>query len=182
MIRLTLKAEPAWLELPAGVRVHVRPLTTALAEAARFDAMRRCADAQREAKAAADAGMPLDAVGFTHGNYSAVVGSGEAHEIEALARFGVMAWEGLADGDGEALPVNEAATRALADHPVLGPAFRNAYRDAYGIQALDAEKNGSGRSLNGGGKAAPATVTDAKAAHATIPDGPPGAVETAPAS
>ena len=35
MIRLTIPKEPYWIHLPHGVRVFVRPLTTAVYEAAR---------------------------------------------------------------------------------------------------------------------------------------------------
>lgn len=37
MIRLDLKCEPHWLDLGPGVRVHVRPCTTALTMAARAE-------------------------------------------------------------------------------------------------------------------------------------------------
>jgi hypothetical protein len=40
MIRLDLKREPYWLDLGHGVRLHVRPCTTALMMAARAEAQR----------------------------------------------------------------------------------------------------------------------------------------------
>ena len=38
MIRLDLSAEPKWLDLGAGLRLHVLPVTTAIMVAARNDA------------------------------------------------------------------------------------------------------------------------------------------------
>jgi plastocyanin len=162
MIRLTIKKTPVWLDLPAGVRVHVRPLTTAVAQAAQYEAIRRSAAEQTEAQAMADAGQPLDAVGFTAANRSALVGNGVQWEIEALARFGIIAWEGVANDDGEAMPWDVACAEALAQHQALGPAFRDAYRAAFGIEELDAEKNGHGRLPSGEAKAAPETATAAQ--------------------
>ena len=40
MIRLDLKREPHWLDLGHGVRLHVRPCTTALMMAARAEVQR----------------------------------------------------------------------------------------------------------------------------------------------
>ncbi|MFZ1413324.1 MAG: hypothetical protein WAS73_01925 [Defluviicoccus sp.] len=40
MIHLALKREPHWLDLGRGVRVHVRPCTTALMMAARAEVNR----------------------------------------------------------------------------------------------------------------------------------------------
>ena len=162
MIRLTVKKTPAWLDLPAGVRVQVRPLTTAVAQAAQYEAIRRSAAEQTEAKAQEEAGQPLDAVGFTAANRSALVGHGIEWEIEALARFGIIAWEGVAKDNGEAMPWDVACAEALAQHPNLGPVFRDQYRAAFGIEMLDAEKNAHGRLPSGEAKAAPEPATAAQ--------------------
>ena len=45
MIRLDLKREPYWLDLVPGVRVHVRPCTTAMIMAARAKLMDANGDA-----------------------------------------------------------------------------------------------------------------------------------------
>ena len=51
MIRLDLKREPHWLDLGHGVRVHVRPCTTALMMAARAEAQRSTTNSTNEARA-----------------------------------------------------------------------------------------------------------------------------------
>ena len=57
MIRLDLKREPHWLDLGHGVRVHVRPCTTALMMAARAEVQRSPLSSQNENQAAAEAGL-----------------------------------------------------------------------------------------------------------------------------
>ena len=43
MLTLDLPAEPYWLDLPRGVRVEIRPVTTAVMAAAQAAAARRLA-------------------------------------------------------------------------------------------------------------------------------------------
>jgi hypothetical protein len=54
MIHLVLKREPHWLDLGHGVRVHVRPLTTALMMAARAEVQRAIAPSQNETQTAGE--------------------------------------------------------------------------------------------------------------------------------
>lgn len=54
MIHLDLKREPHWLDLGHGVRVHVRPCTTALMMAARAEVQRAIVPSQNETEAAGD--------------------------------------------------------------------------------------------------------------------------------
>jgi hypothetical protein len=158
MIDLGAAPMRRWLSLPGGVRVEVEPLTTARAEAARTEAIVRAAGLQREAKAQTDTGMPPDPVGFTPANASALAGMAEAFEIEALARFCVVAWEGLGVA-GEPAPINPATLEAFARHAVLGPAFRRALRAP--LEADIAEGNASALSSDGAGAGAPNTATAA---------------------
>lgn len=164
MIDLGAAPTRRWLNLPGGVRVEVEPLTTARAEAARTEAIVRAAALQREAKAQAETGMGADPVGFTAANASALAGMAEAFEIEALARFCVVSWEGLGV-DGEPAPINPATIEAFARHAVLGPAFRRALRAP--LEADIAEGNAFAPSSAGGGAGAANTAKDA----ATGPEG-----------
>lgn len=163
MIRLTFEASPTWLALPRGVRVHVEPLTTALAAAARNEAIRRVAVEMDEAKAQEKAGQGADPLAFNAHNMAAVEGKATQYEIEALARFGIKAWEGLADQAGEPLPITPAAIEAFSRHPDIGPAFRDAYRQS--VEALAAEGEGFALSSVGDGAGAQTTATAATSGH-----------------
>ena len=159
MIRLTFEAAPHWLNLPLGVRVHVEPLTTAMAAAARNEAIRRVAIEMEEAKAAEKAGQGADPLAFHAGNMAAAEGKATQYEIEALARFGVKEWQGIAGADGQPLALTPAAIEAFARHPEIGPAFRDAYRKS--VEALAAEGEGFAPYSAGDGVAAQITAPDA---------------------
>ena len=74
MFQLHTARENRWLELPHGVKVEVRPRTTALDAATASEATRRLAAEQREADAHAAAGQPLDPAGFTVANEAVLNG------------------------------------------------------------------------------------------------------------
>jgi len=152
MLRLSLARAPFWLELPYGVRVQVEPLTTAIDSAARNDALRRVAAEMEEAKALAKAGQGHDPLAFNPANMAACEGKADQYEIEALARFGIKAWEGVSDEAGEPLPVNPASIQAFAQHTILGRAFRDTYRKA--VEMVSAEGEGFAPSFDGDGKVA----------------------------
>ena len=76
MLTLDLTNAPRWHDLAPGVRVQLRPLTTALMVATRRDAIVE--------RLAADASDVERAVAFA----------------KALARRAVLAWEGIGDADG----------------------------------------------------------------------------------
>lgn len=127
MIRLMPQTENRWLELPRGVKVQVRPRTTALDAAATSEATRRTAAEQREAEAAAAAGQPLDAKGFNAANVSVLNGMFHQFTIEALACMGILAWEGVGDKDGNPLELSTEAVGNLMAIPEFGGAFKAAY-------------------------------------------------------
>jgi hypothetical protein len=112
MIRLDLKREPYWLDLVPGVRMHVRPCTTALIMAARA----RAADANGDA------------------------GTRTAALLRALAILAIDAWEGIGDDAGEAAPVSPDAIAAIMDLWPVAEAFERLYLGP--AMVLDAEKNG----------------------------------------
>lgn len=123
MLVLDLSNEPRWHDLLPGVRLKLRPLTTALMVAARSDP--------------GVAGLPEGA-------------SNEAAALvmaKALGRIAILEWDGLGDADGKSLPVTPVAIDALLD---LWPAFE-AFQTTYVAKALllDAEKNVSSPSLTG---------------------------------
>jgi hypothetical protein len=91
MLTLDLTNSPLWHDLAPGVRVQLRPLTTALMVATRSDPVveslpEEASDEER-------------AVAFA----------------KALARRAVFAWEGIGDGDGNAIDPSPEAIDALLD-------------------------------------------------------------------
>jgi len=95
MLTLDLPAEPYWLDLPRGVRVEIRPVTTAVMAAARAAAARRLADPDLD---------PDMARGLSF-----------AFLVKTLARHAVTAWEGVGDSAGRPLPLSpEAVARPRA--------------------------------------------------------------------
>ncbi|MDQ1078009.1 hypothetical protein [Pseudoroseomonas cervicalis] len=162
MFRLTLSTAPRWLELSHGIRVEVRPLTTAIVEAAAAEALKRVAAIQVEAQAAEKAGQPLDSTAFNGANSSALDGMWNQHRAEALARYGIIRWEGLAGDDGGPLPVSPAAIEAFAAHPVLAKEFIKLY--AQPVNEVVEEGNGSAPSSDGSTEGAESTAE-------AVPDG-----------
>lgn len=147
MLRLNLHqpTEPFWVEFPdLGVRLQLRPLT--LATNASIDSyVRRCvADLARDHIDRVATGAPLDGLpDWTDTD----VRAGHTRELlaVALARFGIVAWEGVGDLDGEPLPLTAATAEAFARH--LGDRFITEYQS--GLAALVTEGNASGAGRNG---------------------------------
>ncbi len=181
MFRLSLNRDLRWLNLAHGVKVEVRPLTTAINQAALAEARKRVAVLAVEAEAAERAGQPLDPMAPNGANAAWLDGMWTQFYSEALGRYGINRWEGLRGDDGEVLPVTHEAIAVFAAHPELGPAFSNRY--ASDLAAEAAEGNGSGASVNGDTAAAPTPAEHVP----PLPAGPvPASVkrraENAPAS
>jgi hypothetical protein len=119
MIRLDLKREPHWLDLGHGVRLHVRPCTTALMMAARAEVQRIHAPVQKEAQAAGERTATL---------------------VKALARLSLLDWDGVGDADGSPAALTPESIDALMDLWPIASAFENAYLAT--ALLLDDEKNG----------------------------------------
>jgi hypothetical protein len=119
MIRLDLQREPHWLELGHGVRVEVRPCTTALMMAARAEVQRTPVSPTIEAQAAGERTAAL---------------------VKTLGRLGIQEWDGVGDADGKALPVTPDGIDALLDLWPMAEAFERLYLGP--ALLLDEEKNG----------------------------------------
>ncbi len=131
MLKLDLSNEPTWLDLGHGVRVKLRPLTTALMVAARNDpAVQALGD---------DASDEESALTFAR----------------ALAQVAILDWEGVGDADSNPIPVSPKAIDTLLDLWPLFEAFQTGYV-ARGL-LLEQEKNVS--SLSSSGSSAGATDT-----------------------
>lgn len=136
MIRLDLKSEPFWLDLPAGVRLRVRPLTTGLMAAARADG---------EVRALGDeASLEEQALVMA----------------KAVARLAVLDWEGVGDEAGNPIAVTPEGIGALLD---LWPVFE-AFQLGYVARGLLVAQEGNGSAPSPGGSGAGAGTTAPRAA------------------
>ena len=143
MLTLDLSNTPRWVDLAPGVRVELRPLTTALMVATRADPGVEAlpAMASEEDRALAFA--------------------------KALARRAVLRWEGIGDEDGIALEPSPEVIDALLDIWPIFEAFQLRYVSK-GL-LLEQEKNVSPPSPNGASVGASATVTPAVVPAPTAP-------------
>ena len=146
MIRLELSTEPRWLDLGRGVRVKVLPANSAVAAAV----WREMAEAGAfDAEPRVDAGVL---------------------EVKAWARRAIVAWEGVGDGDGNAIEAPTPETiDALMDVPWVWLAFRALY--VAPIHALESEKNVSSPSPSGNSAGATPTARPANASARTARGG-----------
>ena len=145
MLTLDLTNAPRWHDLAPGVRVQLRPLTTAIMVATRSDPVveslpEEASDEER-------------AVAFA----------------KALARRAVLTWEGIGDADGNPIDPSPEAVDALLDIWPIFEAFQLTYVSK-GL-LLDQEKNVSALSLNGPSAGATDTATPAKRRAKTAPRG-----------
>jgi hypothetical protein len=140
MLTLDLSNAPQWCDLIAGVRVKLRPLTTALMVSSRGDP---AIGDMPEGVATEEAALAM---------------------AKALARRAILEWEGIGDADGNPIAPSPEAIDALLD---LWPAFE-AFQTHYVAKALllDAEKNASAPSPTGPSEGAKATARPAHPARA----------------
>ena len=136
MLTLDLTNTPRWHDLAPGVRVQLRPLTTALMVATRSDPAvetvpEEAADEER-------------AVAFA----------------KALARRAVLGWEGIGDAYGKPIDPGPQAIDALLDVWPIFEAFQLSYVSK-GL-LLGQEKNASALSPNGSSAGASATAKPAR--------------------
>ena len=123
MLRLNLTAVPEWLELAPGLRLQVAPLTTALMVSARADPV---IEAVPEEASQEDLALAM---------------------AKSVARRAVLAWEGVGDAAGEAVPVTPDNIDALLEVWPVFEAFQTQYV-ARGL-LLEQEKNVSAPAPNG---------------------------------
>ena len=136
MLTLDLTNAPSWYDLVPGVRVQLRPLTTALMVAARSDTA-----VEEVSEAASDEER---AVAFA----------------KALARRAVLFWEGIGDADGNPIDPTPKAIDALLDVWPIFEAFQLTYVSK-GL-LLEQEKNASALSPSGPSAGAKATAKPAR--------------------
>ena len=136
MLSLDLPNTPRWHDLAPGVRVQLRPLTTALMVATRSDNVLEAVpeEASDEERAVAFA--------------------------KVLARKATLSWEGIGDADGNPIDPSPKAIDALLDIWPIFEAFQLTYVSK-GL-LLEQEKNVSALSPNGPSAGATAIAKPAK--------------------
>ena len=169
MFTLALPSEDYWLDLGLGVRVKVRPLTGVVAAAARSAAGAEVSTLRKLAAEREEAGAPLDGLPDLTDPHIREAMLKVAY-ARGLARYGIVDWEGVGNGDGtEALPFTQAGAIELAAHPDMMDRFVESY--LADIERARAEGNGSGTTPGGSTGGVSNTAEGAATASAlTAPD------------
>jgi hypothetical protein len=147
MLRLNLKKEPYWLELPAEVKVKVRPLSTAIMSAAQSSVIKQITDWRQERKSRLEIGADVGDLPDVDDEETRL-GLSESMLIKALARGAVIEWQGvlIAKGDAPA-SVNDQAVNDLMDIWFVAQEFWKQYTNS--LTLLEAEGNGLGLAASG---------------------------------
>ena len=143
MLKLTQPNEPFWLDLPYGVRLKLRPLTTALMNAALHRA-KQIAATWRE-----DESIPTSHEGYLN-----------AALVTGLAQCAILEWEGVVDESSNPLAVNDDHIAQLMDIWLIADQFWQSYWAK--MEAWEAEGNASAPSVAGTMAAAGAIAKTAK--------------------
>jgi len=159
MFSLTIPTEPRWLDLPMGVRVKVRPLDGLVAGAAKRHAKRELMRMRQEMEERIAAGVPTDGLPDLD-DPNVAESLAEMEYARALAKYGVMEFDGVGDLSGEkAIPFSSEMAQALVVHPDIMDDFIRSYMAPVISQV--AEGNASATTLNGSTGAVANTATDA---------------------
>ena len=145
MIDLAQPAEPYELELPYGLKVTVKPLTTAGMAAAQAAARRVVEAIERQARERTEAGLALDGLPdlSTEGERD---GFYQAQLIRELAVRHITSWTGVDLEGGPAPPAPENIAAVMDLYPV-GERFFQEFTLRQVL--LNAAKNGYGPSAAG---------------------------------
>jgi hypothetical protein len=146
MIRLNLPREPHWLDLPHGVRLKVRPLTTAIYEAARARMGRIIRELLETVKDNAGLGLRLEGIPDLT-DKDALSGYSQYMFSVALAQAAIMEWQGVADAEGAPLAMIPENVARLMDVPALAESFVDRYTAP--LAAMVTEGNVSASAPNG---------------------------------
>jgi hypothetical protein len=181
MIDLSQPAAPYELELPYGLKITVKPLTTARMAAAQVAARRAVEAIERQARERTEAGLALDglpdlsAEGERDGFY-------QAQLIRELAVRHVTSWTGV-ELDGVPAPPTPPNIAAVMELYPVGERFFQEFTLRQVL--LNAAKNGWGLSVAGissraeGPNTAPPAATTACPAPEALPERTGGSAHTA---
>lgn len=147
MLKLNLQKEPYWLELPAQVRVKVKPLTSAVMQMAQNQAVREMLELRKERDSRMETGADVTGIpdiGDPHTRNAL----SETMLVKALARQAILEWEGVMLPDSAApAPVNAQTADDLMDIWFIAQEFWKQYTRS--LDLLESEGNGSRPAANG---------------------------------
>lgn len=160
MLKLNLQKEPYWLTLAPGVRVKVRPLTTAIMSAAQAEVIKEMLAIREERQRRLEMNADVSDVPDID-NEHIRLGLSEALLIKALARSAILEWEGVLQPDSDAsAPVADHAVNEVMDVWYIAQAFWKRYTGS--VSLVETEGNGSRPAANGTSAAGRATARRAK--------------------
>ncbi|MBL0320072.1 MAG: hypothetical protein IPP74_12415 [Alphaproteobacteria bacterium] len=148
MLKLNLKTEPYWIDLPGTVRVKVKPVNTAIMSAA-------------QASASTNYNKMVDRGETDVTNDALRKGLSESLLVNALGKFAILEWENVFKANGDApAEVNDINIEQLLDIWVIADEFLKTYISQMSL--IVTEGNVFAPAVNGTLEAVPATVTSAK--------------------
>lgn len=166
MLRLNLPEGPYWLNLVEGVRLYVRPLTTAVYAAARFRGARLGKDLAGDQVLIASVGGRVEDLPDAK-DPDGLAGVSQMLFAQALAQHAILKWEGVGNAEGTDLaPVDEENINRLMLFPKVAEDFLDKYTAVH--TDLVAEGNGSGGGSNGTSAPAPRTAKTAPKKKAPV--------------
>lgn len=159
MLRLNLKKDPYWLELPAGVKLKVRPLSTALMSMAQSSVIKQIASWRQERSSRMDAGVDANEIPDVDDEHTRF-GLSESLLIKALAHGALIEWEGVMDESGKTpAPLSPKTINDLMDIWFIAQEFWKQYTNS--LLILETEGNASGLAAHGTSAAGPDIAKDA---------------------
>ncbi len=140
MIKLKMKTEAYWLELGSGVKVKVKPCTSAVFYEAKAYMNGKVSDIANQYKNTKESGV-IDETLPNLEDIKKREAFADQHLVIGLALAGIIDWDGVleADTDEKAPLTTEKITELFSNFWVLAESFRHKYS---GIQEMiEAEKN-----------------------------------------
>jgi hypothetical protein len=156
MLKLKLKREPYWIDLPSSVRLFVRPLSTAIMSAAQSSVIKDIAALKEKKDAILDAKTDDEHRGLYHSLL-----------IKAVARHAIIKWENVLSQDSDEIaPVVDKNINDLMDIWFMAQDFWRQYTDA--LSMLESEGKFSGLEQSGTSVAGPDTAKVAKSKSSNV--------------
>ncbi|PZP83629.1 MAG: hypothetical protein DI582_10655 [Azospirillum brasilense] len=159
MLKLDLPKEPYWLTLPAQVELFVKPLSSALMQAAQ-------AQAVKELLALRELREQLQETGQDVTHLPDITDQDIRHSLseialtKALARLAILQWKGvLAQDSDELAPITLETVNHLMDFWFIAQEFYRQYHNS--LTLLEREGNDSRPAANGTSAAGHATASTA---------------------
>jgi hypothetical protein len=146
MIKLNLKREPYWIDLPSSVRLFVRPLSTAIMSTAQSSILKEISFLKEQKNTELNAKNDDEHLGLYHSLL-----------IKAVARHAILKWVNVLSQDSDNIaPVVDKNVNDLMDIWFIAQDFWRQYTDAFSM--LESEGKSSGLEQSGTLEAGPATA------------------------